>query len=167
MAEFVRMGDSIKDAILTIMKYVKQYTGVEPTQEEVADMLKTYFILNEVGNQIKYQLKEEEKKEEINQKIVVEPAWTLNLIGGPGPNVLPRAGIFSTRIQESIEGIRQFMKNTTGVDPDDDIIAKSLKSNFILSEIKNQIEYQRKQTHKKEGLKKDKSSAAKTPRHKE
>ena len=57
MAKFFRMSDSIKDAILTIMKYTKAETGVEPTQEEVAALLKSYFIINEVGNQIKFQLK--------------------------------------------------------------------------------------------------------------
>ena len=47
MAVFVRLEDSIKEAILTIMKYVRVTTGVEPTQEEIGEMLKSYFILNE------------------------------------------------------------------------------------------------------------------------
>jgi len=51
LAEFVQIGDSIKDAVVTIMKYIKFATGVEPTQAEVAETLKSYFILNEVGNQ--------------------------------------------------------------------------------------------------------------------
>ncbi len=52
LAEFARIGDSMRDAVLTIMNYVKIVTGVEPTQEEIAEALKSYFILNEVGNQI-------------------------------------------------------------------------------------------------------------------
>ncbi|MEX1329315.1 MAG: hypothetical protein AB1Z29_21145, partial [Desulfobacterales bacterium] len=57
MAELIWIEDSIKDAILTIMKYIEVATGVEPTQDEIAEMLKSYFILNEIGNQVKYQLK--------------------------------------------------------------------------------------------------------------
>jgi hypothetical protein len=83
LAVFVRLEDSIKDAILTIMKYVKVFTGEEPTQEEIAEMLKSYFILNEVGNQIKYQLKKESEKEKEDQIDIKNPAWTLNLKSGP------------------------------------------------------------------------------------
>ena len=148
MAEFVRLEDSIKDAILTIIRYIKDCTGVEPTQQEVAEMLKSYFILNEVGNQIKYQLKKKDRHEEEKQVGPGGPYWTLNLMGRPGQNVLARAGVFSRSIQEAIEGIRQFVKNTMGADPSYDIIAKSLQSSFILSEIKNQLEYQRNKSHK-------------------
>jgi hypothetical protein len=148
LAEFVRLEDSIKDAILTIIRYIKDYTGVEPTQQEVAEILKSYFILNEVGNQIKYQLKKKDSQEERKQVGPGRPYWTLNLMGRPGQNVLARAGVFSRSIQEAIEGIRQFVKNTTGADPNYDIIAKSLQSSFILSEIKNQLEYQRNKSHK-------------------
>ncbi len=154
MAEFFRLGDSIKDAILTIMKYIKADTGVEPTQEEVAELLKSYFILNEVGNQIKYQLKKDGKKGAGNQINDKGPFWKLNLKNGPRPNILARAGVFHRSIQEAIEGTRQYMKETIGADPGYDVIAKSLKSSFILSEIKNQLDYQRKQTQKKKGIKK-------------
>jgi hypothetical protein len=41
------------------------------------------------------------------------------------------------------------MQKTIGADPDNEIIARSLKSSFILSEIKNQLDYQRKQAPKK------------------
>ena len=62
MAEYIRIEGSIKDAILTIIRYIQAATGVEPTQDEIAEMLKSYFILNEVGNQVKYQLKKHRKK---------------------------------------------------------------------------------------------------------
>ena len=149
MAEFVRLGDSLKDAVLTIMKYIKAHTGFEPTQEEVAEILKSYFILNEVGNQIKYHLKKDEKKEEKKQASYRGPFWTLNLRSGPGQNILARAGVFHKSIQEAIEATRQHIRETMGVAPDDDIIAASLKSSFILSEIKNQMDYQRKMSKKK------------------
>ena len=148
MTVFVRLEDCIKDAILTIMKYVKAVTGVEPTQEEIAEMLKSYFILNEVGNQVKYQLKkesEEAKEIPVNTKT---PVWTLNLKNGPGKNVLARAGLFQNSILDAIQTINDFMVKTIGTEPSADILSRSLQSSFILSEIKNQIEWQRKNDKK-------------------
>jgi hypothetical protein len=149
LAEFIRLEDSIKEAVLTIMKYIKSHTGTEPSQEEVAAILKSYFILNEVGNQIKYQLKKDEQPEDQKQIKYKGPFWTLNLRSGPGQNILARAGVFHKSIQEAIEATRQYMIKTTGTEPGYDTIAASLKSTFILSEIKNQIDYQRKMTAKK------------------
>jgi primase-polymerase (primpol)-like protein len=140
------MDESIKDAILTIMDYIKAETGVEPTQEEVAALLKSYFILNEVGNQIKYQLKKEAAKPGGAQNEAHEPFWQFNLKTGPGRNNLAKTGIFHRSIKEAIDSIRQHVQKTIGADPDYDIIAQSLKSNFILSEIKNQLDYQRKES---------------------
>ena len=156
MAEFIRIEGSIKDAILTIIRYVQVATGVEPTQDEIAEMLKSYFILNEVGNQVKYQLKKalkrEEEEEEEDQIDIRKPFWTLNLMSGPGKNVLPRAGVFTSNIQAAIQSARQFIKKAIGVEPSNDILAKSLKSSFILSEIKNQIEWQRKNAQNANGI---------------
>ena len=146
MAEFVKMDESIKDAILTIITYIKAETGVEPTQEEVATLLNSYFILNEVGNQVKYQLKKEAIKPGGAQTKTNGPFWKLNLKTGPGRNTLARSGIFHRSIKEAIESMRQYVKKTIGADPSYDIIAKSLKSSFILSEIKNQLDYQRKES---------------------
>jgi hypothetical protein len=143
------MGDNLKDAILTIMKYIRAHTGVEPTQIEVAELLKSYFILNEVGNQIKYQLKKEDAGNGKNRAISHEPFWRLNLKDGPGQNILARAGIFHYSIKEAIDATRQHANKTIGVDPPLAIIAKSLKSSFILSEIKNQLTFLRKQQRKK------------------
>jgi hypothetical protein len=155
LAEFVRLPDSMKGAVLAIMKFIKAHTGSEPTQEEVAEILKSYFILNEVGNQIKFQLKKDGKKELEEQINYKGPCWTLNLRSGPGQNMLAKAGVFHKSIQEAIEAIRQYMIKTTGTDPGYNIIAASLKSSFILSEIKNQMDYQRKMAaKKKQALKK-------------
>jgi len=148
LAVFVRLEDSIKEAILTIMKYVKVTTGVEPTQEEIAKMLKSYFILNEVGNQVKYQLKKAAEKEKEGQIEIKSPIWTLNLKTGPGKNVLARAGIFENSILDAIQVTNDFMVKTLGAEPSADILSKSLKSSFILSEIKNQIDWQRKNAKK-------------------
>ena len=149
MAEVIRVEDSIKDAILTIIRYVQVTTGVEPTQDEIAEMLKSYFILNEVGNQVKYHLKKASKKEDDDDQIELrKPFWTLNLLTGPGKNVLARAGVLSGKINASIQTAREFIKKEIGVEPSYEILAKSLRSTFILSEIKNQIEWQRKNAKK-------------------
>ena len=153
MAEYIWIEDNIKDAILTIMRYVQVTTGVEPTQDEIAEMLKSYFILNEVGNQVKYQLKKASKKEDDEDQIDIQrPFWTLNLMTGPGKNVLSKAGVFTSNIQAAIHSARGFIKKTIGVEPSDEILAKSLKSSFILSEIKNQIEWQRKKAQNADGI---------------
>ena len=155
MAEFIRIEGSIKDAILTIIRYVQVTTGVEPTQDEIAEMLKSYFILNEVGNQVKYQFKKKASKRENDDDDQIDtrkPFWTLNLMSGPGKNVLPRAGVFTSNIQAAIQSARQFIKKAIGVEPSNEILARSLKSSFILSEIKNQIEWQRKNAQNANGI---------------
>jgi hypothetical protein len=144
LSDFIRLDDSIKDAVLTIMNYVRVQSGIEPTQEELAVILKSYFILNEVGNQIRYQLKKDERKESEKQENCKGPLWTLNLKGEPRLNILARAGIFHRGIQEAIEATRQHMKKISGSEPNNNAIAASLKSSFILSEIKNQMDYLRK-----------------------
>jgi hypothetical protein len=151
---FVRLEDSIKDAILTIMKYVDVITGVEPTQEEIAEMLKSYFILNEVGNQVKYQLKKANEKGEGDPIDIINPVWKLNLKTGPGKNVLARAGLFQKSILDAIQTTNDFMIKNIGTEPSADILSKSLTSSFILSEIKNQIDWQRKEARKAEEDKK-------------
>ena len=155
MAEFIRIDDSIKDAILTIMRYVKRITGVEPSQDEIAEMLKSYFILNEVGNQVKYQLKKAAEKEKEGQIEIKSPTWTLNLKNGPGKNILARAGIFENSILDAIQVTNDFMVKTLGAEPSADILSKSLKSSFILSEIKNQIDWQRKNAKKTKAAEKE------------
>jgi hypothetical protein len=153
LAEFIWIEDSIKDAILTIMKYVQVATGIEPTQDEIAEMLKSYFILNEIGNQVKYHLKKaSENKDDKDQIDTRRPLWTLNLMTGPGKNVLTRGGVFTSDIQAAIRCVREFVEKTIGVEPSNDILAKSLKSSFILSEMKNQIEWQRKRVQNANGL---------------
>ena len=155
MAVFVRLEDSIRDAILTIMKFVKATTGVEPTQDEIAEMLKSYFILNEVGNQVKYHLKKgSDGEKKAHPNAAKNPVWKLNLLAGPGKNVLARAGLFQYSILDAIQTTNEFMVNTIGAEPSADILSKSLQSSFILSEIKNQIDWQRKNPKQPEDAKK-------------
>ena len=155
MAVFIRLEDSIKDAILTIVKFVKVNTGVEPSQEEIAEMLKSYFILNEVSNQVKYQLKKAAQEEKETQIEIKNPVWTLNLKSGPGKNVLARAGVFQNCILDAIQAINDFVVKTIGAEPSADILSKSLTSSFILSEIKNQIDWQRKNAQNTKAAEKD------------
>ncbi len=130
------------DAILTVLKYVRDTTGIEPSQEEIATALKSYFILNEIGNQIRFQRKNPiaQNPPETNSK---EPFWKLNLMTGPPKNSLVRVGIFYEDMRVAIKTAQNFVKKSSGAEPSEEEIASSIKCSFILSEIKNQIDWQR------------------------
>ena len=147
MAKLFRAGKHITDAILTLMKYVRDTTGIEPSQEEIAKALKSYFILNEIGNQIKFQRKKPiaQDQPETSSK---EPFWTLNLMAGSPKNNLVRAGLFYEDMQSAIKTTQDFVKKSSGDEPSEAEIALSLKSSFILSEIKSQIDWQRQGSQK-------------------
>jgi hypothetical protein len=68
--------------------------------------------------------------------------------------VLARAGLFQKSILDAIQTTNDFMIKTIGTEPSADILSKSLTSSFILSEIKNQIDWQRKEARKAEEDKK-------------
>ena len=142
MAKLCRVGKHITDAILTVMKYVRDTTGIEPSQEEIATALKSYFILNEIGNQIKFQRKKPSAQDrpETSSK---EPFWALNLMASSPKNNLVRGGLFYEGMQDAIKTTRDFVKESSGDEPSEAEIALSLKCSFILSEIKNQIDWQR------------------------
>ncbi len=42
----------LTDALDTVSDFIRQVTGVEPTQAEVADALTRYFVLNEIKDHI-------------------------------------------------------------------------------------------------------------------
>ena len=142
MAKLFRFGEQMTDAILTVLKYVKAATGIEPTQEELANAFKSYFILNEIGNQVRFH-----RKNPMNpvtpQTASKEPFWKLNLLDGPPKNSLVRVGIFYEDVQVAIRTAQNFVKKSSGDEPSEEEIALSMKCNFILSEIKNQIDWQR------------------------
>ena len=142
MAKLFRVGKQMTDAILTVLKYVRDTTGIEPSQEEIANALKSYFILNEIGNQIKFLRKHPlaQNQPETSSK---DPFWKLNLMAGPPKNSLVRVGIFYEGMQVAIKTAQNFVKKSSGAEPSEDEIALSIKCNFILSEIKNQIDWQR------------------------
>jgi len=142
LAKLVRLSKTMTDAILMVLKYVRDTTGDEPTQEEFANALKSYFILNEIGNQIKFQRK---------KQVLAKPAesapretfWRLNLMAGPSKNSWVRVGLFYQNVPDAITAVRCFVKDATGDEPSETEIAQSLMSTFIVSEIKNQIDWQR------------------------
>lgn len=127
---------------MTVLKYVRDTTGDEPTQEEIATALKSYFILNEIGNQIKFKRKKQILPES-PETVSKGPFWTLNLLAGPSKNSLVRVGLFHQNVQDAIRTASRFVKDASGDEPSETEIAQSLMSTFIISEIKNQIDWQR------------------------
>lgn len=142
MVKLIRLSSHISDALLTVLRYVKETTGNEPSQTEVAEALKSYFILNEIANQIKFQ-----RKKQISQPAPERPSkdpfWKMNLKEGPAKNSLVRVGLFYENIKEALITVQRFVKDSGAEEPSEAEIALSLKSSFILSEIKNQIDWQR------------------------
>lgn len=147
MAKLFRVGKHMTDAILTLMKYVRDTTGIEPSQEEIANALKSYFILNEIRNQINFQRKKP-IAQNLSETSSKEPFWTFNLMASSPRNTLVRAGLFYEDIQAAIKTTQDFVKKSSGDEPSEAEIALSLKSSFILSEIKNQIDWQRQGVQK-------------------
>ena len=147
MAKLCRIDKPISDAILALMRYIRDTTGIEPSQEEIATALQSYFILNEIGNQIKFQRKKPNAQTPPETSLK-GPLWALNLMASSPSNNYVRAGLFYEGIQVAIQTIRDFGKKSSGVAPSETEIASSLKSSFILNDIKNQIEWQRQDARK-------------------
>ena len=104
---------------------------IEPTQEEIANAIKSYFILNEIGNQIKFQRKKQNLPEPA-ETVSRGPFWTLNLLVGPPKNSLVRVGLFYQNMQDAISTARRFVKDSCGDEPSETEIALSHKTTFIL-----------------------------------
>lgn len=148
----VKLEKSLKEAILSVMAYVKHATGTEPGQEEIAAVLKSYFTLDEVTNQISYlQKRPLENEADDGDSSHSRLTLRINLMSGPPKNSLARAGLFSRLIAEGIARIRKHAESVLGAALSDDHIARSLKSSFILSELKNQIVHARKHSRKPPG----------------
>ena len=127
------------------MAYVAQATGAEPTQQEIAAVLASHFTLGELANQIGYLQKRPPNAEEPPPGAAGPRAsWRINLAAAPSPNSLARAGIFIDAVGAGIAQVRKYAAAVLGAEPRDEHIARSLVSSFILSELKNQIVYARK-----------------------
>ena len=144
MADLIRVEIEIAEALVTVQKYIKYTTGRKATETEIANTLKSYFILNEIGNQIKYLRNKTDSPAAGSPSNLKGPIWTMNLISASSKDNLAKAGLFSQCIQEGIQTTTDFVEKTTGAKPNHGEIAQCLKSTFILSEIKNQIDWQRK-----------------------
>lgn len=125
-------------------KFVAQSTGIEPTQAEIAAALNSYFTLDEVTNQIRYLRKKPiEATGSPQPGSPPLPRHRINLAGSRLANSLIRAGFFIEEIGAGMAAIRTHAAAVLGAAPSEDEIARSLKSSFILSELKNQIVYAR------------------------
>jgi hypothetical protein len=69
----------------------------------------------------------------------------INMTAAARTNCLARAGFFIRPIADAIAGIRRHAQALHGTAPSDESIALSLRSSFILSELKNQIVHSRNQ----------------------
>jgi hypothetical protein len=142
----IKLGESTREAILAVTRFVAESTGIEATQAEIAAALKSYFTLDEVTNQIRYLRKK--PRAEIaapHPGGPVRPRHRINLAGGRTNDTLARAGYFIEEIGAGMAAIRTHAKAHLGLEPNEDEIALSLTSSFIVSELKNQIVYARKQ----------------------
>ena len=142
MTKLIRLSTEMTDAMLTVLKYIKAETGEEPSQTEVANALQNYFMLNEIGNQIKFQRK---KKVPLSlpKTTSKDPFWKMNMKAGPPKNSFVRVGLFDENIRGALIAVKRFVKDSGAAEPSEAEIALSLKSSFILSEIKSQIDWQR------------------------
>lgn len=144
--KLTRLNRELTEAILLAMKYITHATGTEPSQEELAAVLKSYFTLDEVTNQINYLRKKPPESSGLDTSSGLrQPHLRINLIAASNLNCLARAGFFIRPIAEAVEGIRKHAKAMLGATPSDASIASSLRSSFILSELKNQVVYARNQ----------------------
>jgi hypothetical protein len=141
----IKLGDSTTAAILMVMQFAGQATGTEPTQQEIASVLKSYFTLDEVTNQLNY-LRHRPPNDEEALALFTAPRLPLriNLNGASPQNSLARAGYFIEAIGEGLGAIRKHAQAVLGSEPSDMEISRGLMSNFILSELKNQIVYARR-----------------------
>ena len=150
MAFLIRFDDILWESLLAVIRYIKGATGEEPNQEELAQTLGSYFILNEIGNQLKYLKKRNMKTEDAPAADLWRPRWNFNLLTGPPRNNLARAGLFIGPVGEAIDQIRSHARQTVGQNIKDDDVARSLKSSFILSEIVNQVNWLRQESNTSE-----------------
>lgn len=144
--KLTRLSRELTAAVLLAMKYIAHATGTEPSQDELAAVLRSYFTLDEVTNQINYlRKKPPESPGSDAPSGLRRPNLRINLIAASNSNCLARAGFFIQPIAEAVEGIRKHAKAMLGAAPSDASIASSLRSSFILSELKNQVVYTRNQ----------------------
>ena len=60
MSDFRTLEGCLAEALETLENFITQTTGQPPTQREVANALKRYFVLNEIKDNIVMERSEEE-----------------------------------------------------------------------------------------------------------
>jgi hypothetical protein len=141
----VRLGRGLRAALLGIMAYVARSTGTEPSQEEIAAVLRSYFTLDEVTNQLSYLRKLPREPEDTPSEGALDRlSFRINLAAPTPRNILARAGFFIRPLAESLVLLRRHAASELGSPPSEEEIARSLNSTFITSELKNQIVHARK-----------------------
>lgn len=69
MTDEQTMAPQLQDALKTVSDFIRQVTGVEPSQSEIADTLTRYFVLNEIKDHIVMLREAETEKGESGIKI--------------------------------------------------------------------------------------------------
>jgi hypothetical protein len=144
LADLIQVGKHMAEALVSVQKYVQAHTGTRATDTEIANSLKSYFIMNEIGNLIRYQRKKPPSRVTGGPEPQPGPLWTMNLMDGELKSNISKAGLFPQCIQEGIQATSDFVEKATGQRASLEEIASSLTSSLLLSEIKSQIDWQRK-----------------------
>jgi hypothetical protein len=145
LPRLIRLGKGLREAILATMAYVARSTGIEPGQDEIAAVLKSWFTLDEVTNQIGYLRKQRGDRDDPPAETALDRlSFRINLAAAPAKNTLARAGFFIRPVAEGLVLIRRHATSVLGSPPSDEEIARSLRSSFIQSELKNQIVHARR-----------------------
>ena len=63
MSENRMLEDCLEEALETVDTFITETTGQKPTQQEIANALKRYFVLNEIKGHIVMERNEETEKE--------------------------------------------------------------------------------------------------------
>lgn len=147
LPKVVRLGRALRRAILDVVAYVARSTGTEPSQEEIAAVLRSYFTLDEVTNQLSYLRKQPRDPEDAPSEGALDRlSFRINLAAPTPRNILARAGFFIRPLAESLVLLRRHAASELGSPPSEEEIARSLRSTFITSELKNQIVHLRKKS---------------------
>ena len=104
--KLVRLSRDLEESILLVMKYVAHTTGIEPRQEELAAVLKSYFTLDEVTNQLNYLRKKPPDRSSANNDSGFQrPTMRINMSAASRANSFARAGFFIRPIADAIAAI--------------------------------------------------------------
>ena len=96
LPRLIRLGKGLREAILATMAYVARSTGTEPGQDEIAAVLKSWFTLDEVTNQIGYLRKQQGDRDAPRPKPPSTASPSASTSPPPRPGTRWRAPGFSS-----------------------------------------------------------------------